>query len=172
VTNIHVLEGRNPTLLVDQQRRFRNMATVADLIGAKTDGSRYAIKANETIYRAIRLMADAHIGAVLVVEKGKAIGIFTERDYIMRVEVEGRIAKETPLREVMTQMMYTVTTDTSIETCLALMMRHHIRHLPVVEEGNLTGIISMRDAVDAMLEEHKDRIERLENYTLATGFQG
>jgi len=148
------------------------MATVADLIGAKTDGSRYAIKANETIYRAIRLMADTHIGAVLVVEKGKAIGIFTERDYIMRVEVEGRVAKETPLREVMTEMMYTVTSDTSIETCLALMMRHHIRHLPVVEEGNLTGIISMRDAVDAMLEEHKDRIERLENYTLATGFQG
>ena len=59
------------------------MATVADLIGAKTDASRYAVKANETVYRAIRLMADRHIGAVLVVDKGIVIGIFTERDYIM-----------------------------------------------------------------------------------------
>ena len=69
------------------------MSTVKDLIGAKTDGSRYAVKANETVYRAIRLMADRRIGAVLVVEKGIVIGIFTERDYIMRVEVEGPVRK-------------------------------------------------------------------------------
>ncbi len=116
------------------------MATVADLIGAKTDASRYAVKANETVYRAIRLMADRRIGAVLVVEKGTVIGIFTERDYIMRVEVEGRAAKETTLREVMTEKMYTVTTDTSIEQCLGLMDLRHIRHLPIVEEGNLWAL--------------------------------
>lgn len=146
------------------------MTTVKDLLSAKTDGSRYAVKANETVYRAIRLMADRHIGAVLVVEKGIVIGIFTERDYIMRVEVEGRSAKETLLQEVMTDKMYSVTTDTSVEHCLALLMRHHIRHLPVVEDGKLQGIISMRDAVDAVLENFE--IDGLENYTLATGFQG
>jgi len=148
------------------------MATVDDLLSAKTDASRYAVRADETVYRAIRLMADRHIGAVLVVEKGIVIGIFTERDYIMRVEVEGRTPKETLLREVMTDQMYTVTTDTSVRQCLALMMLRHIRHLPVVENGNLLGIISMRDAVDAVLDERRSEIQGLENYALASRFQG
>ena len=148
------------------------MATVADLIGAKTDASRYAVKANETIYRAIRLMADRHIGAVLVVEKGIVIGIFTERDYIMRVEVEGRAAKETTVQEVMTDKMYTVSTDTSIEQCLGLMDLRHIRHLPIVEKERLVGIISMRDAIGAILKDHEAELEGLENYILGSGFQG
>ena len=148
------------------------MATVNDLLSAKTDGSRYAIKANETVYRAIRLMADRHIGAVLVVENGVVIGIFTERDYIMRVEVEGRSPKDTLIREVMTDKMYSVTTETTVEQCLALMMLRHIRHLPIVENGNLKGIISMRDAVYAVLDERRSEIQGLEDYTLAAGFQG
>ena len=148
------------------------MATVNDLLGAKTDASRYAVKATETVYRAIRLMADRRIGAILVVDQGIVIGIFTERDYIMRVEVEGRSAKETLLREVMTDKMYTVTTNTSIEHCLALMIRYRFRHLPVVENGNLMGIISMRDAVAAVLEAYGAEIQGLEKYTLDSGFQG
>ena len=148
------------------------MATVNDLLGAKTDASRYAVKATETVYRAIRLMADRRIGAVLVVENGLVIGIFTERDYIMRVEVEGRAAKETLLREVMTDKMYTVTTGTSIEHCLALMSRYRFRHLPVVEDGNLMGIISMRDAIAAVLEAGGADVQGLENYTLSSGFRG
>src|SRR5512139_373594 len=148
------------------------MATVADLIGAKTDASRYAVKANESVYRAIRLMADRRIGAVLVVENGTVIGIFTERDYIMRVEVEGRAAKETTLREVMTDKMYTVTTETSIEQCLGLMDLRHIRHLPIVEQGRLMGIISMRDAIAAVLQGHEEEIRGIESYNLASGFQG
>jgi CBS domain-containing protein len=117
-------------------------------------------------------MADRRIGAVLVVENGLVIGIFTERDYIMRVEVEGRAAKETLLREVMTDKMYTVTTDTSIEHCLALMSRYRFRHLPVVEDGNLMGIISMRDAIAAVLEAGGADVQGLENYTLSSGFRG
>ena len=148
------------------------MATVADLIGAKTDASRYAVKANETIYRAIRLMADRHIGAVFVVEKGIVIGVFTERDYIMRVEVEGRAAKDTTVREVMTDKMYTVATNTSIERCLALMNLRHIRHLPIVEEGRLIGIISMRDAIAAVLKGHEDECQGIEDYALDSGFHG
>jgi CBS domain-containing protein len=148
------------------------MATVNDLLGAKTDASRYAVKATESVYRAIRLMADRRIGAILVVEQGIVIGIFTERDYIMRVEVEGRVAKDTLLREVMTDQMYTVTTGTSIEHCLALMIRHRFRHLPVVEEGQLMGIISMRDAVAAVLETQGADIQGLDNFTLASGFHG
>ena len=148
------------------------MVTVNDLIGAKTDASRYAVKATETVYRAIRLMANRRIGAVLVVEQGIVIGIFTERDYIMRVEVEGRAAKETLLREVMTDKMYTVTPSTSLEHCLALMIRYRFRHLPVVEEGALMGIISMRDALAAVLEAQGAEIQDLENYVPASGFHG
>ena len=148
------------------------MANVADLLGAKTDASRYAVKANETVYRAIRLMADRRIGAVLVVDKSTVIGIFTERDYIMRVEVEGRPTKETLIREVMTDKMYTVTTNTSIEHCLGLMILRHIRHLPIVEEGRLMGIISMRDAVAAILKDREADSQGLENYILGTDFQG
>jgi CBS domain-containing protein len=148
------------------------MATVNDMLGAKTDASRYAVKATETVYRAIRLMADRRIGAVLVVEQRIVVGIFTERDYIMRVEVEGRAAKETLLREVMTDQMYTVKTSTSIEHCLALMTRYRFRHLPVVEEGKLMGIISMRDAVAAVLDAHGAEIQGIEKYTLASGFHG
>src|SRR5512139_1258500 len=148
------------------------MATVADLIGAKTDASRYAVKANEPVYRAIRLMADRRIGAVLVVENGIVIGIFTERDYIMRVEVEGLSAKETTVREVMTERMYTVTSRTSIEECLGLMDLRHIRHLPIVEEGRLMGIISMRDAIGAVLKGHEKEIRGIENYALASNFLG
>lgn len=148
------------------------MAIVKDLIGAKTDASRYAIKSNETVYKAIRLMADRHIGAVLVVEKGIVNGIFTERDYIMRVEVEGLSAKDTFVRQVMTDKMYTVTTGTSIEDCMALMVLRHIRHLPVVENGRLMGIISMRDVLAAALENLVGEIKELEGYTLTTGFAG
>lgn len=148
------------------------MATVNDLLGAKTDASRYAVKATETVYRAIQLMADRRIGAVLVVERGIVVGIFTERDYIMRVEVEGRAARETLLRDVMTDKMYTVTTSTSIEHCLALMIRYRLRHLPVVETGNLIGIISMRDAVAAVLEAQGVDMQGIDSYTLASGFRG
>ena len=148
------------------------MVIVNDLIGAKTDASRYAVKATETVYRAIRLMADRRIGAVLVVEQGIVIGIFTERDYIMRVEVEGRAAKKTLLREVMTDKMYTVTTSTSLEHCLALMIRYRFRHLPVVEDDTLMGIISMRDALTAVLEAQGTEIWDLENYVPGSGFHG
>ena len=148
------------------------MANVADLIGEKTDASRYAVRANETVYRAIRLMADRRIGCVLVVEKDIVIGIFTERDYIMRVEVEGRATKDTLLRDVMTDKMYTVTTNTSVEQCLGLMILRHIRHLPIVEEGRLMGIISMRDAVAAILKDPKADIQGLEDYIPGSDFQG
>jgi CBS domain-containing protein len=148
------------------------MATVMDLIGAKTDASRYAVKANETVYKAIRLMADRHIGALLVVETGVVIGIFTERDYIMRIEVEGLSAKETLVKQVMTDKMYTVTTDTSVEQCMELMIHRHVRHLPVVENGQLIAIISMRDAVAAALGVREGEVEGLENFTLHSGFKG
>ncbi len=146
------------------------MATVKHLVDSKTDSTHYAVKANETVLKALRVMSAANIGSVLVMEGGKIIGIFTERDYAQRGELEGRTAKETSVKEVMTEEMYTVTTETSIDECMALMMKYHIRHLPVVENGVLVGIVSMRDVVAAALEERESKIKGLENFIHSSGF--
>ena len=146
------------------------MATVKHLVDSKTDSTHYAVKADETVLKALRVMAGAGIGSVLVMDEGRIVGIFTERDYSLKGELEGRSARETYVREVMTEEMYTVTTETSTEECMALMMQHHIRHLPVVENGKLLGIVSIRDVVAAELEQREDKIKGLEDFILASGF--
>jgi CBS domain-containing protein len=148
------------------------MAVVKNLMSAKNDGTNYAVRADDTVLDALKLMAEAQIGAVLVLEQGRIVGIFTERDYARKGELERRQAGSTPLREVMTEEMYTVTTDTSVEECMALMMHYGIRHLPVVENDKLLGIISMRDVVATVLDERESEIKGLENYILASGFAG
>jgi CBS domain-containing protein len=147
------------------------MATVKDLVDSKTDSTHYAVKATETVLKALRVMTAANIGSVLVMDEGRIIGIFTERDYVHKGELEGRPAAKTPVREVMTDAMYTVTTDTSTDECMALMMKFHIRHLPVVENGVLVGIISMRDVVAAALEERESKIKGLEDIIRDSGFR-
>ena len=147
------------------------MATVKHLVDSKTDSTHYAVKANETVLKALRVMQGANIGSVLVMDEGKIIGIFTERDYATKVELDGRTAANTPVREVMTEEMYTVTTETSVDECMAVMMKFHIRHLPVVENGVLVGIISMRDVVAAALEERESKIKGLENFIQDSGFR-
>ena len=146
------------------------MATVQHLVDSKTDSTHYAVKADETVLKALKVMANANIGSVLVMEEGKIVGIFTERDYALKGELEGRTAAGTPVREVMTKEMYTVTNNTSIDECMALMMLHHIRHLPVVENGLLVGIVSMRDVVAAAFEERENKIKGLEDFIRASGF--
>lgn len=146
------------------------MATVKHLVDSKTDSTHYAVKASETVLKALRVMAGATIGSVLVMDEGRIIGIFTERDYVLRGELEGRTAANTLVREVMTPELYTVTSHTSIDECMALMLQHHIRHLPVVEDGMLIGIVSMRDVVATALEEREHKIEGLEKFIQASGF--
>jgi CBS domain-containing protein len=116
-------------------------------------------------------MTGANIGSVLVMNEDKIIGIFTERDYLQKGELQGRTAAQTTVREVMTDAMYTVTTETSTDECMALMMKLHIRHLPVVENGTLVGIISMRDVVAAALEERESKIKGLEDFIHDSGFR-
>lgn len=146
------------------------MATVKYLVDSKIDSTHYAIKATETVLKALRVMAGATIGSVLVMDEGKIIGIFTERDYALKGELEGRTAANTLVRDVMTRELYTVTTETPVEDCMAIMMRHHIRHLPAVENGTLVGIISMRDVVAAALEERESKIRGLEDIIQSSGF--
>ena len=146
------------------------MVTVQHLVDSKIDSTHYAVKADETVLKALKVMAGAKIGSVLVMDEGRIVGIFTERDYAKKGELEGRTAAETRIREVMTEEMYSVTRDTSIDECMALMMQHHIRHLPVVEDGKLIGILSMRDVVAAAFEERESKIKGLEDFIRASGF--
>jgi CBS domain-containing protein len=121
--------------------------------------------------KALRVMGGARIGSVLVMDEDKIVGIFTERDYAEKGELEGRTAAQTLVRELMTEELQTVTTEASIDECMALMLQYHIRHMPVVEDGKLVGILSMRDVVAAVLEERESKIEGLENLIQSSGFR-
>ena len=146
------------------------MATVKQLIDAKKDETNYSIAADETVLRALQIMAEANIGSVLVTEKDKIVGIFTESDYARKGEIMGRVAKETPVKEVMTGSMYTVTMDTSVEQCMALMKKYRISHLPVVEREQLVGLVSMTDVMHSAISDRESEIKGFENYILASGF--
>ena len=146
------------------------MTTIRDLLEVKLSETNYSIDINQTVFDALKVMADAHIGAVLITEGGRIVGIYTERDYVLKGELKGRTAKTTLLRDVMTGSMYTVNMDTSVEQCMALMDTHRIRHLPVIEDGQLVGVVSMRDVISEVLANKDSEIKGLENYILSSDF--
>lgn len=147
------------------------MTTVRKLLEAKEFATNFSVEASQTVLDALKAMAEAHIGAVLVTDKGKIVGIYTERDYLFKGELEGRTAKSTKIQDVMTPQMITVTKDTSVEQCMGLMNQYKIRHLPVVENDQLVGLVSMRDVMVAALENRESEIRGLENYIMGSGFQ-
>jgi len=146
------------------------MATVTQLMSAKTDGTNYSVASSESVLQALEVMAEANISAVMVTEGDQIIGIFTERDYTRKGELMGLSAKDTRVADLMTEQMVTVTPRTSIDECMELMRVYHIRHLPVVEGGAMVGMVSMRDVVDILLSDRESAIKGLENYLLSTGF--
>lgn len=123
---------------------------------------------DNTVYEALELMVEKNIGALLVMEKDEFVGIFTERDYARKVILKGKASKETVIREIMTEDVVTVTLDNTIEDCMRLMTNKFIRHLPVVENGKLVGIISIGDVVKYIIEEQRFIIENLEHYITGT----
>lgn len=147
------------------------MTTVRKLLESKEFSKNFTIDASKTVLDAIKTMSEAHIGAVLLTEDNKIVGIFTERDYLTKGELEGRSAKNTKLKDVMTPKMMTVSLDTSVEKCVALMQQYRIRHLPVVEGDHLIGLVSMRDVMAVVLENKESEIRGLENYIMGSGFQ-
>jgi len=146
------------------------MATVKTLMNAKKDATNYTVDCNDKVIKALEVMVNANIGAVLVTEGDKITGIFTERDYVRKGELMGRSAKTTAVKELMTEKMVTVTTSTSMDECMALMKQYNIRHLPVVENDKLVGLVSMRDVVAVLMADRESTIKGLENYILGSGF--
>lgn len=147
------------------------MTTVRKLLENKAQASNISVASTDTVLQALKVMTEAKIGAVLVTEGGKIVGIYTERDYLHKGEIEGRVAKNTIVKDVMTPRMVTVTKNTSVEECSALMKKYGIRHLPVVENDQLVGLVSMRDVLVAALENRESEIRGLENYIMGSNFQ-
>ncbi|REA63312.1 histidine kinase [Dyadobacter luteus] len=133
-------------------------------MGNKPVNALYSVAKSNTVFEALELMADKNIGAVLVLEDNKLTGIFSERDYARKVILQGRASRDTLIADVMTSKVITVETDQKIEECMQIMADKHIRHLPVNQNGELVGIISINDIVAAIIREQKNHIQSLENY--------
>jgi CBS domain-containing protein len=140
------------------------MTTVRDLIKAKGNKETYSVGATETVYHAIEVMADANIGAVLVTEEDRIVGICSERDYTRKIVLKGHDSRKTLVKEIMTEEMITVKPETTLEQCMVLMTKHRIRHLPVVENGHLTGMISIGDVVQSVIADKENEISGLQEY--------
>ena len=124
----------------------------------------HSVSPETMVYDAIKLMNEVKVGALLVIEDNKLVGIISERDYARRVILEDRSSHETPVRDIMTSDVLTVTPDQSVEDCMKLMAEHHIRHLPVAENGQAVGVISTMDVVTNIISEKETVIEQLEHY--------
>jgi CBS domain-containing protein len=124
----------------------------------------WSVAADDTVYDALKLMAEKNIGAVLVTEGEDVVGIMSERDYARKVILKGRASKDTPVREIMTEHVYYVGPEQTSEECMAVMTDRHIRHLPVIEGEKLMGVISIGDVVKAIISKQEFLIEQLENY--------
>jgi len=139
------------------------MHTVDHLLRNK--GSQiYSIAPTDFVLRAIEIMADHHLGALLVMNQGTLLGIVSERDYARKVILQNRSSHDTPVSEIMTSPAVTVTPRDTVHHCMQLMTERRFRHLPVVDSGRVVGILSIGDLVKAVMEEQSAQIEQLERY--------
>ncbi|MBP6599954.1 MAG: CBS domain-containing protein [Giesbergeria sp.] len=140
------------------------MTVVAEILKSKTDGSVHSIAPTATVLQALQTMAALHIGALLVMEDGKIVGILTERDYARKIALMGRSSLTTLVSDVMTTAVMYVEPSQSSEQCMALMTENRLRHLPVVDAGKVLGMISIGDLVKNTISEQKFIIEQMKHY--------
>ena len=124
----------------------------------------FSIASGAAVLEAIRLMAERHVGALLVMEGEALRGIVSERDYARKVILMGRSSADTPVRDIMTATVITVQPETPVEECMQIMTEQRVRHLPVIESGRVVGMVSIGDLVKAVIAEQQQHIEQLESY--------
>ncbi len=139
------------------------MKPVRELLRIKGQET-WSVTPDTPVYDALKLMAEKNVGALLVLEGDKLAGILSERDYARKVILKGKASKNTPAREIMSENVVCVTPEQSVADCMALMTDKRFRHLPVIEDGKLVGVISIGDVVKAIISEQKFVIEQLEHY--------
>jgi CBS domain-containing protein len=137
----------------------RSLRTADDILKLK-GREIWSVAPDTTVFEALQLMADKGIGAVVVKEDGKLVGVMSERDYARKVILKGKASRDISVREIMTERVVTVYPDTLCTECMALMTEKRVRHLPVVETGKLVGLISIGDVIKAVISEQQYVIER------------
>ncbi len=136
---------------------------VRQLIGSKSR-TLYSVEPEDPVLEAIRLMAEHYIGALLVLKGTELQGIISERDYARKVILHGRSSAETPVWQIMSSPVITVSPEQTVQDCMKLMTERRVRHLPVVEDGKVIGMVSIGDLVKTVIEEQQQTIEQLESY--------
>ena len=139
------------------------MKTLKQLLAGKTQ-SLAAVSPKDTVFHALQVMADNKVGAVLVLDGEQLVGIFSERDYARKVVLLGRSSADTRVGQIMSSPVRTVASDATVQYCMELMTEHRIRHLPVVDSGQLVGMISIGDCVRAVIEDQAETIRHLERF--------
>ena len=124
----------------------------------------WSVEADQPIVEAIRIMAERHIGALPVLRGGELVGLLSERDYARKVVLLGRSSSDTPVAQIMSSPVVTVSPDETIQRCMEIMTERRFRHLPVVQGGAMVGMISIGDCVRAVIEEQQDTIQQLERF--------
>ena len=139
------------------------MRTVRQLLETKSPAI-HAIRPDAPVLDAIRLMAEAHIGAVLVMDGPRLVGILSERDYARKVVLQGRSSSDTPVRDIMTARVLTTTLMETSDRCMQTMTEHRIRHLPVMDGDEVVGVVSIGDLVKAVIEDQQAELDSLQRY--------
>lgn len=140
------------------------MKTVAQLLKLKTEQKVHTIDSHQTVFEALLLMAKENVGALPVLEEGQIAGIISERDYARKLVLKGRSSMATPVKEIMNSPVITVDSHQNVQTCMNIMTDKHLRHLPVVEDGVLLGLLSIGDLVKESISEQAELIKQLEQY--------
>lgn len=137
--------------------------TINELLNHK-GANVWSISPEATVFEAIQLMADKNIGALLVVQNGKLVGILSERDYTRKIALRGKSSKQTPVKEIISGRVITVTPCQTVEDCMRLMTEHRIRHLPVLDGDRILGVISIGDLVNWIISAQTNTIHQLQTY--------
>lgn len=139
------------------------MKPVSELLKQRPDTLR-TIRPDDTVFEALRRLAEHEVGALVVMEGARMVGVVSERDYTRKVALQGRNSKETPVSDIMTRNVFVVNRKTLTNECMALMREKRIRHLPVVDGAQVIGMISIRDLMDDLIADHEMTIAQLESY--------
>ena len=139
------------------------MKKVKNLLQQKSKNL-FSVTPDTTVYDALKIMVEKNLGALIIMEDGKFTGIFTERDYARKVIVKGKSSKETPVSEIIAEKPLTVTPETTISDCMEMMTSGFVRYLPVIENNELVGLVSIGDIVKFIIEEQKYIIDNLQGY--------
>jgi CBS domain-containing protein len=142
---------------------MKSSDTIASVLASKTRGT-WSIAPTETVYRAIEMMAERGVGALLVMSEGRLLGIISERDYARKVILKDRSSRQCLVREIMTSPVVTVTPDDSVDRCMEIMTARRVRHLPVMHGEDVAGIVTIGDLVKWIITSHEETIGHLQAY--------